>query len=137
MIIGKNNIKEFYNPGELDFDTMVKPTDHGDKVFIWASDVNNIKYAPLAGESPDGVWMRAEEYRQKMKEIAKDYLCTVINVAIDMYNLDPNQYIRGVELMESQEELIWKKLVHKEYPLDPSLKVALKDRVRHGYEPLI
>ena len=54
------------------------------------------------------------------KNIAKDYLCTVINVAIDMYNLDPNQYIRGVELMESQEELIWKKLVHKDLPLSPS-----------------
>ena len=135
MIIGKNNIKEIYNPGELDFDTMVKPIDHGDKVFIWASDINTIKYAPLAGESPDAVWHRAEEYKEKMKDIAKDYLCTVINVAMDMYNLDPNQYIRGVELMESQEEFIWKKLVHKDLPLSPSLKEALKDRVRHDYEP--
>ena len=41
---------------------MVNPIDHGDKVFIWASDINTIKYAPLAGESPDAVWHRAEEY---------------------------------------------------------------------------
>ena len=55
MIIGKNNIKEIYNPGEIDFDTMTKMSDHGDKVFIWASDVNSIKYLPLNGESGDAI----------------------------------------------------------------------------------
>lgn len=132
MIIGKNNIKEIYNPGEIDFDTMTKMSDHGDKVFIWASDVNSIKYLPLNGESGDAIYAKKRDYMNQMKEISKDYICSVINVAIDMYNADSDHKVRGLELLESQEINIWAKLNRENTPLSSSLKNDLKNMVRNG-----
>lgn len=134
MIIGKNNLKEVYNPGELDFDHMTNITDHGDKVFIWASDVANVTNLPLNG-SGDDLIKATLRYKEQMGNIKKDYMITLLKIALAMYEADKDNSIHAIELLETQEKFIWRKLFSEKPAVNELFKNTFINNIRSGAQP--